>query len=104
MPSIAGDYPRARLAYHACQDQHCRPVAVLAGKLLQTGCIAINDGSGRNAMDEPSPAEAFEGKRARERRRSGSDHFRHPRATALDLAHNFHHASLATVTYLLPPS
>src|SRR5713101_4729788 len=77
------------MANHACQDQHRRPVAVLARKLRQSGGVAINRSSGRNAMDESSRAEAFVSHRARERRRSCSDYFRHTHASLLELAHNF---------------
>src|SRR6266404_3492518 len=45
---------------------------------------------------------AFDGKRAWERRRSGSDDFRHTRAAALDLAHNFQQAFIASVSHRGP--
>src|SRR5437879_12934998 len=48
-------------------------------------------------MDEPSSAKALVSKRAWERRRSCCDHFRHPHAAALDLAHNSQQAFIASV-------
>src|SRR5258708_23025946 len=93
--SIASDYARTRMANHTCQDQHRRPVAVLARKLRQSGGIAINRSSGRNAMDEFSCAEAFVSHRARERRRSRSDYFRHAHASLLELANNFQQTVIA---------
>src|SRR3989442_10492554 len=48
-------------------------------------------------MDEPSSAKALVSKRAWERRRSCCDHFRHPHAAALDLAHHFEQAFIASV-------
>src|SRR6266481_4046185 len=93
--SIASDYARARMANHACQDQHRRPVAVLARKLRQSGGIAIDRSSRRNAMDESSCAEALVSHRARERRRSRSDYFRHAHAALLELAHNFQQTVIA---------
>src|SRR5260370_9930957 len=90
------------MANHARQDQHCRSVDVLARKLRQSGGIAINRSSGRNAMDEPSLAEAFVGKRAWECRRSGCYHFRHMHAAAFELAHNFQQTVIAGMSAGVP--
>src|SRR2546422_8909154 len=48
-------------------------------------------------MDEPSSAKALVSKRAWERRRSCCDHFWHTHAAALDLAHHFEQAFIASV-------
>src|SRR5260370_12097054 len=90
------------MANHAWQDQHRWPVAVLARKLRQSGGIAINRSSGRNAMDESSCAEAFVSHRARERRRSRSDYFRRTHASLLELAHNFQQTVIAGMPGAVP--
>jgi len=88
-PASASDNPRMRTADHAGQYQHRRLVTILKRKLLQAGGIAINNGSGRDAMDEVASAKAFVAKRARERRRSGGDHLPHSYARTLELVHQF---------------
>ena len=57
--SIAGDDPRMRTAHHARQNERRRLVAIFLGELLQAGGVAIDDGSGRDAMDETAAAKAL---------------------------------------------
>ena len=49
---IAGDDAAMGMAYHARDDHSRGLVTVLRGKLCQTGCVVVDDGSGRNAVQE----------------------------------------------------
>src|ERR1017187_9047068 len=59
---IAGDDSSMRTAHYTRQYQCRRAVSIFLRELRQAGGVAIDNGSGRNAMDEIAAAKSLVGK------------------------------------------
>jgi len=61
VPGIAGDDSRMRTAHYARQYQCRRAVSVFLRELRQAGGVAIDNGSGRDTMEEIAAAKTLVG-------------------------------------------
>src|SRR5579859_3182348 len=91
---VTGDNSMAGGADDARQDQDRRPVAVRPGQLCQARSIAIDNGSGRNSVEERCLPKTLVRKRARKRRRSCGDDFRHAGSAVFYFSHQFQQAMI----------